>query len=72
MKKKQRKDYETLKLTKKMRTDILIKENRTFNKKKRSGLRYNSKETRTKIVISNIHETWETIVYKRLSRRSTS
>ena len=65
-------NYKTLRLIKKIRIDISIKENKTFKKKRENELRNNSKETRTKIVVSNIHEIRETTVYKRLSRRSTS
>ena len=55
----------------KIRTDISIKEDETFNKKKRSKLRYNSKRTRTKILVFNIHKTRKTTIYKKLSRRLT-
>ena len=72
MRNEQRKNNRTFKLTRRIRISILIKENETFNKKKRNELRYNSKEIRIKIIISNIYETRETIVYKELPRRFTS
>ena len=71
MKNKQYRDHETFKLIKRIRTDISVKENRTLVKKKRSELYYNSKRIETKIIISNIYETRETTIYKRLSRRVT-
>ena len=72
MRDKQYKSYRILKLIKKIRINILIKRNKTFNKKKKNELRNNSKETRIKIMILNIYETRETTVYKELSRRSIS
>ena len=68
MKNEQRKNNRTFGLTRKIRTSILIKENETLNKKKRSELRHNSKEIRIEIIVFNIYETRETIVYKELSR----
>ena len=58
-------------MTKEIRTSILIKRNEILDKKKRSKLRHNIKRIEIKIIISNIHETRETIIYKRLSRRFT-
>ena len=54
-------------MTKEIRTDILIKENKTLDKKKKNELRHNLKRIETKIIIFNIYETRETIIYKRLS-----
>ena len=58
-------------MTKEIRTDILIKRNKTLNKKKKSKLRHNLKRTRTKTLISNIYEIRKTIIYKKLSQRLT-
>ena len=57
IKNKQYNNNRTFEIIKKIRTSILIKENETFNKKERSGLRYGFKETRIKIIIFNIYET---------------
>ena len=62
---------ETIELTIEIRTSISIKENRILVKKKRSESRYKLKEVRIEIIISNIHEIWETTVYKELPRRFT-
>ena len=56
-------------MTKKIRTSLLIERNETFIKKKRDRPRHKSKETRIKIIILNIYETRETVIYKRLPRR---
>ena len=72
MKNEQRRNNRTFELTKKIRTSISIKENEILNKKKRNRLRHNSKETRIKIIVSNIYETRKTIIHKKLSRRFTS
>ena len=66
----QYRDHETLRLVKRIWISILIKENKTFNKKEKNELYDNSKKTRIKIVVSDTYETREIIVYKRLSRRS--
>ena len=58
-------------MTRRIRISILIKENEILNKKKRSELRYNSKEIRIEIMVSDIYETRETIIYKELPRRFT-
>ena len=52
-------------------TDILIKEDETFNKKKKSRLYHNSKRIRIKILVFNIYKTRETTIYKRLLKRLT-
>ena len=62
----------TFELTKEVRTDILIKRNEVFNKKKRSGPRHSLKKIRIQIITFNIHETREIIVHKKLSRQLTS
>ena len=71
MRNEQRRDNKTSELIKKVRTSISIKENETLDKKKRSGLRYNSERTRTEIIVLDTYETRKTIVYKRLLRRFT-
>ena len=53
---KQHKNHETFKLIKRIRIDILIKENKTLDKKKRSKLRNHSKRIRIKTIIINIYE----------------
>ena len=58
-------------MTKEIRTSISVRENRTFIKKKRSELRYNSKRIKIKTLILNIYKTRETTIYKELSRRLT-
>ena len=68
MRNKQSRNNETLEMIKKIRTSILIKKNGTLDKKKRGELRYNSKRTRIKIITSNIHETRETTIHKKLPR----
>ena len=68
MRSKQYKNNETLEMIREIRTNILIKEDETLDKKKRSKSRHNLKRIRTKIITSNIHETRETVIYKRLSR----
>ena len=54
MKNEQYRNNETFRLVKEIQTDVSIKENGTLDEKKRSEPRHNSKETRTKIIISNI------------------
>ena len=68
---KQYKNDETLKMIKRIRTDILIKEDETSRKKRENRLRHNSKRIRVKIIISDTHKIERTIIHKRLSRRST-
>ena len=68
---KQYNDDETFKMTKEIQTSILVKENKTFTKKKRNRLRYSLKRIRIKTLILNIYKTWEIIIYKELSRRLT-
>ena len=58
-------------MTKRVRAGISIKEDGILNKKRESKLYHNSKRIRTKILVSNIYKTRETIIYKRLSRRFT-
>ena len=58
-------------MIKEIRTNILIKKNKTFDKKKENKLRHNSKRIRTKIITSNTYKTRETIIYKKLSRQFT-
>ena len=71
MKNKQYNNNETLEMTKRLRTDISIKEDKIFDKKKRSKLCHNFKRIRTKILTFNIYKIRETIIHKRLSRRFT-
>ena len=47
---------ETIKLTKRIRTGISIKENRILVKKRKSKLYYKSKRIRIEIITFNIHE----------------
>ena len=72
MRNEQYRNHETLRLTKKIRTSIPVKRNKTLVKKKRSELCHNFKRIGTKIIISDIYETRKTIVHKELSRRFTS
>ena len=72
MENKQHRNDETFGMIKRIRTDIPIKENDTLDKKKRSRSRHNFERIGIKIIISDIHEIRETIIYKRLSRRPTS
>ena len=72
MRNEQHGKYGAPELAERVRVSISIKRNRTLDKKRRSELRYNTKETETEIIISNTYKTRETIIYKRLSRRSTS
>ena len=58
-------------MTEEVRGDILIREDETLNKKKRSELYYNFERIRTKTLVSDIYKTRETTIYKRLSRRLT-
>ena len=58
-------------LTKRIRTDIPIKENRTPVKKRRSRPCHKPKETGTETITSDIHKTRRTTVYKELPRRLT-
>ena len=58
-------------MIKEVRIDISIKRNRILDKKKRSRLRHNLKRTRIKIIVSNIHEIRETVIYKEPPRRFT-
>ena len=71
MENKQYKNNRTSEMTKRVRTDFSIRKNRTSIKKRRDRSRHRSEEVRTEIIISNIYETWETVIYKRLFRRST-
>ena len=64
----QRDNNRTPRMTERIRTDLSVQENEIIIKKKRSELRHNIKETKTKIISFNIHEIWETVVYKRLPR----
>ena len=54
-------------MTERVRVSILIKRDRTLDKKRKDGLRYNSKETRVEIVVFNIYEVRKTTIYKELS-----
>ena len=71
MRNKQYENSKTLGVVRKIRTDLSIKKNKTLIKKKRNRSRYKSKEVRIKIIVSDIYETRETIIYKELSRRPT-
>ena len=72
IKNKQHRNDGTLEMTKKIRTDVSIKKDDTLDKKERSELRHNSERIEIKIITFNTHETRETIIYKRLPRRSIS
>ena len=72
MRNKQYKDNGVIRLTKRIWTNILIKENKILIKKKRNESCYKFKEVKTEIIVFNIYKTWKTIVYKELSRRLIS
>ena len=72
MRNEQYKNDRTFELIKEVRTDILIKRNKAFNKKKRSGPRHNLKGTRIKTITLDIYEIRKTIIHKKLPRRLTS
>ena len=65
-------DYnETLRMTKEIRVSILIEENETLIKKKKSKLRYSPKRIEIKTLIFNTYEIRETTIHKELPRRLT-
>ena len=68
MENKQHNNDRVFEMIKKVRIDLSVKENETFIKKRENRSCHNLKEIRTEIIVSNIHETRRTIIYKKLSR----
>ena len=57
MKNEQHNNNRILRMTKRIRTDLSVKRNEIIVKKKENKSCHNIKETRTKIILSNTHET---------------
>ena len=71
MKNKQYDNDRTSGMIRRIRTGLLTKRKKTLIKKRESKLCYNTKRISIEVILSNIYEIRETVIYKELSRRFT-